>query len=96
MQAVKFTIDEKNKTYTATLPEIELKVTIIDEKSIALLPSDADVGLDILLQACKADAESEARNSTGLISTAQDNLKKYIEGLLYPILKAEGYSLLWD
>lgn len=96
MQKVQFAVDQEHKTYTATLPEIDLKVTIIDEKSMALLPSDADVELGVMLQACKADAENEARNSTDLISTAQENLKKSIEGLLFPILKAEGFSLKWN
>ena len=96
MQKVRFAVDQEHKTYTAALPEIDLKVTIIDEKSMALLPSDADVELGVMLQACKADAENEARNSADLISTAQENLKKSIEGLLYPILKAEGFSLIWN
>ena len=95
MKKVQFDIDTEQKAVFATLPEIDLKVTIIDEQSMALLPSDADVGIDSMLKYSKEDAEYEARESTELISTAQENLKTTIEGLLYPILKAQGYSLSW-
>jgi len=96
MKKVKFDVDPESKVVTATLPEIDLKVTIIDEQSMALLPSDADVGIDSMLRFSKEDAESEARESSELISTAQENLKTTIEGLLFPILKAQGYSLAWN
>lgn len=96
MKNVLFDIDDENKTVTATLPEIDLKVTIIDEQSMALLPSNADVEIDRMLKSSKEDAESEARKSPELISTAQSNLRATIEGLTYPILKAKGYSLVWN
>ena len=96
MKNVKFDVDPESKVVTATLPEIDLKVTIVDEQSMALLPSDADVGIDSMLRFSKEDAESEARESSELISTAQENLKTTIEGLLFPILKAQGYSLAWN
>ena len=96
MDEVQFDVDTEKKVITASLPEIELKVTIIDEESMALLPSDADVGVDSMLRFSKEDAENEARKSTELISTAQDNLKATVEGLLYPFLKAQGYTLAWN
>ena len=96
MQKVEFAVDQENKVITATLPEIELKVTIIDEKSMALLPSNADVGIDSMLKYSKEDAENEAKESTELINTAEKNLKATIEGLSYPILKPQGYSLVWN
>lgn len=79
----------------ANLPDIELKVTIIDEQSMALLPSDTDVGIDNLLRYCKEDAENEAKESEELMQTARENMKATVEGLLYPLLKAENYSLIW-
>ena len=79
-----------------TLPEINLTVTITDEQSMALLPSNADVGIDSLLRYSRQDAENEAKESTELISIAQDNLKATIEGLLFPILKTHGYSISWN
>ena len=96
MQKVQFDVNTENKTITATLPEIDINVTIIDEQSMALLPSNADIGIDSMLKYSKEDAENEARESTELINTAQDNLKATIEGLLYPILNSEGYTLLWN
>ncbi len=95
VKKIKLDIDETNKTVTVTLPEIELKVTIIDEQSMALLPSNANVELSRMLTCSKEDAEKEARESKELMKTASENLKAMIEGLLYPILNAEGYSLIW-
>ncbi len=95
MKKLQKDVDEKNKTVTVTLPDIDLKVTIVDEQSMSLLPSDADVGIDSMLRYSKEDAEREARKSEELMNTAQDNLRATIEGLLYPILKARGYSLIW-
>lgn len=96
MQKVHLETNEEKKTVTATLPEIDLKVTIIDEQSMAILPSDADVEIDSMLRYSKEDAEKEARESEKLLKTAQENLKATIEGLLYPILKAKGFTLSWN
>ena len=96
MKQVQFDVDSEKKVVTAILPDIDLKVTIIDEQSMAILPSDADVGIDSMLKYSKEDAENEARESSELINTAQENLKATIEGLLFPILKAQDYSLVWN
>ena len=96
MKDVQFEVDKNNKIVNAILPDIDLKVTINDEQPMALLPSNADVGIDSMLRFSKEDAEREARESEELINTAQENLKATIEGLLYPILKAQGYSLTWE
>lgn len=96
MKQVQFDVDSEQKVVTATLPTIDLKVTIIDEQSMAILPSDANVGIDSMLKYSKEDAENEARQSSELINTAQENLKATIEGLLFPILKAQDYSLVWN
>ena len=96
MQNVQFDVDKENKTITAILPDIELKVTVIDQQSMLLLPSDANVGIDDMLKYSKEDAENEARNSKELLETAQSNLKSTIEGLLLPITKAQGYILNWN
>ena len=89
-------VNEENKTVTAVLPEIELKVTIKDEESMALLPSNANVELKDMIKYSKEDAEREARASGELIDTARKNLEDTIEGLMYPILKAQGYTLVWN
>ncbi len=95
MRKVQFEVDTDNRVVTAILPDIELKVTIIDEQSMALLPSDADVEIDNMLKYSKEDAEKEARESEELINTAKNNLRATIEGLLYPMLKAQDFSLNW-
>ena len=96
MQKVQFDVNQENKTVTAALPDIDIKVTIIDEQSMALLPSNADVGIDSMLKYSREDAEKEAQESTELINTARENLKATIEGLLYPILNPQGYTLRWN
>ena len=96
MQKVQFDVNQENKTVTAALPDIDIKVTIIDEQSMALLPSNADVGIDSMLKYSREDAEKEAQESTELINTARENLKATIEGLLYPILNPQGYTLRWS
>lgn len=96
MKKIQFNVDSEAKVISVSLPDIELKVTITDEQSMALLPSDANIEVDSMLKYSKEDAENEARESQELISTARDNLKATIEGLLFPILKTQGYSLTWN
>lgn len=62
---------------------------------MALLPSNADVAIDQMLKFSKEDAETEAMQSTDLINTAYENLKAAIEGILYPVVKVQGYSIIW-
>lgn len=96
MHQVKFDVDTEHKTVTATLPEIDLKVMIVDDQPMSVIPSHEEVRLDRMLKYSKADAESEARASGALISAARENLKATIEGLLYPVLKTQGYELTWE
>lgn len=96
MDEVGFDIDESDKTIIITLPDIDITVTIVDEQSMAILPSDADVGIPSMLKYSKEDAENEANKSEELIDAARDNLKATIEGLLYPVLKPQGYSIKWN
>lgn len=88
-------INEKDKIVTAKLPDITLKVRIVDEQSMPVLPSDADVDIGTMIECSKEDAEREARESKELIDTAQESLKATIEGLWFSVLNAEGYSLVW-
>lgn len=93
MQEVRFDVDTENKIVTAALPDISIKVNIIDEQSMAVLPSNADVGIDVMLKCSKEDAEKEAMESGELIAVARENLEAIIKGLLLPILKSQGYTL---
>ena len=95
MEKVEFDINTEDKTVTAALPDIQILVNVVDDQSMALLPTDADIGIDEMLKYSKEDAEREAMESDELIETARENLKMTIEGLLYPVLHAQGYSLAW-
>ena len=97
MSDVKITdVDTDNKTISMSIPPIDLKVTIVDEQSMNTLPSSTNVSLNTMLKNCKEDAESEARQSKELMDTAQENLKATIEGLAFPILKSQGYKIIWN
>lgn len=97
MKEVRLEADPENKILHVFLPEIGLNVTIVDEQSMTLLPKDVkDIEVAELLRSSKEDAEKEARNSEELIRTARENAKEVIEGLLYPVLKTEGYTLSFN
>lgn len=96
MNDVAFNVDTKDKVVTAALPEIGIKVNIIDEQSMLVLPSDADVGIEAMLKYSKEDAEKEATESGELKVVARENLEAVIKGLLLPILKPQGYTLVFQ
>lgn len=96
MKDVKLEVDPENKRVTAALPDLKLNVTVIDEQEMALLPSDADVSIGEMLKAAGEDALNEAQQSGELMAAARDNLAKTIEGLLLPVLEAQGFSLAWN
>lgn len=96
MKEVRFDIDSENKIITTTLPEISLKVSIVDEQSMAVIPSDKKVGLDVMLKYSKEDAEKEAKETNELMDTARINLESTIKGLLLPIIEPQGYSLIFN
>ena len=85
----------ENKVITASLPDIGIKVNLIDEQSMFVVPSDADVGIDAMLKYSKEDAEKEAMESKELKAVARENLEAVITGLLLPILKPQGYTLVF-
>ena len=91
---IQLDVDQDSKIISVILPEIDINVTIVDEQSMALLPSGSDVGIDILLRCSREDAENEAKQSEELLSTARENLQATIEGILYPIAKVQGYSIV--
>ena len=93
MKDVKFDVDAENKVVTATLPDIGIKVNVIDEQSMAVLPSNTDVAIADMLKYSKEDAEKEATESGKLKIVARENLESTINALLLPILKPQGYTL---
>lgn len=96
MEDVLFDVDPETKVVTAALPEIGLKVSMVDEQSMFVLPSDANVTIDQMLQAGKEDAAREAAESGALQQTARENLESVIRALLLPILKSQGYTLAFQ
>lgn len=96
MGQVQFDIDHANKRVTPTLPEIKITVNAIDEKTLDFMPEKIDVELKEILLDCKADAEDESLQSKELLNTAEKHLQSVIEGLTYPLLKQEGYKIVWE
>lgn len=95
MEKVKIDPDLDRNALIITLPEIDINVTIVDEKTMAVLPKGSDVEINMLLKVSREDAEREASESTDLINVATENVKATIEGLMYPVLKANGYTIIW-
>ena len=60
------------------------------------MPEKIDVELKTILSECKKDAEREASRSTELLNTAEENLQSIIEALTYPLLKQDGYRIVWE
>lgn len=96
LRKIDYVVDENNKEIIASLPDIDYTVTIVDQDSVALLPDNVNIELPELLKTSKEDVENEAMKSKELVSAARNNLKTSIEGLLYPILNTEGFSLMWQ
>lgn len=96
MKQVKFEIDDENKTVKPILPEIQINSNTVDENNISFIPDDVDIELRDALVACEEDAKIESQKSTELIDSARENLKSIIEGLIDPILKPNGYKIIWD
>ena len=96
MDEVDFDIDNENKTVKPILPNIQITTNLVEEESLSFIPSDVKVDLKEVLTACKKDASQEAAKSEELVESAEENLKSIIEALLYPILDANGYTIIWD
>ena len=93
MKDVEFDVDTECKVVMAALPEIGIKVNVIDEQSMSVLPSNTDVAIADMLKYSKEDAEKEATESGELKNVARENLESTIKALLLPILKPQGYTL---
>ena len=94
MKDVDFDIDNDKKTVKPILPKIQITTILVEEESLSFIPSDIKKDLKDILIACKNDASKEAAKSEELIESAEENLKSIIEALLYPILDANGYTII--
>ena len=89
-------IDHEAKKVILRLPEIQLKAGIVDEDEMRTMPANASVSLPEMRKASLADAEKEAKASGELTRTARENLESTIRGWLYPLLKQQGYTLVFE
>ena len=96
MNDVDFDIDDEKKTVRPILPDIKINSNTVDENCISFIPDDVDIELRDALIACEEDSKVESQKSSELIGSARENLKSIIEGLIDPILKPNGYRLIWD
>lgn len=95
MKEVEFKIDHEKKTIRPILPPIEINSKTVDENNLSFIPSDTDIDIKDALIVCEEDAAGESKKSTELIASAKTNLESIIEGLLDPIVKANGYTVVW-
>lgn len=95
MSDIVFEVNHDSKTVTATLPEIKLTAYIADESKLSLMPSNPDINLHDLIAVCEQDAQEEALASSELLSSAEENIKSIVNGLLYPVLVSHQYALIW-
>lgn len=96
MNDVIFDVNKDTKVITATLPEIKLKTIVNEEAPMHFLPSNADLPPADAVQWSTLDAEKEANESGELKKVARENLEATIKGLLLPILKPQGYALVFN
>ena len=92
---IDFKIDEKNKTIRPIIPQIKINDVIINEGSISTIPENATAKLKETLLYCKEDALNEASKNQKLMEIAKSNLQDSITALLTPIIKQNGYKIVW-
>lgn len=96
MSKIKFIVDDKKKTITPVIPDIEIERPVIDESSFEFMPENADYNFKDVLTACKNDAQREVKETDTIYSIAEQNLKQTIEGLLLPVIEPERYEIVWN
>lgn len=95
MKDISFEIDNEKKTVTPVLPEIKINSCTVDEEKLSFIPENTTADIKDVLNACEEDAETEASQSLQLMRSARENLKDIVEALIYPILNANGYTVVW-
>lgn len=95
MNHVEFDVDEQKLTIRPILPEIKIQANIVDEKKLSFMPENIEIDLQDALRVCQDDAEREAKASNELFKVAQENLENTVEALIYPLIKDQGYSVIF-
>jgi hypothetical protein len=96
MSDIIFEIDNENKTVKPILPEIVITADPVEKESLSFMPSKVNTTIGDALMLCKTDMKQEAQSSPELMETAKAQLKTTVEALIYPIVNANGYSVIWD
>lgn len=96
MSDIRFEIDNENKTVKPILPEIVITSDPVEQESLSFMPSKVNTTIGDALMLCKTDMNQEAQSSPELKETAEAQLKTAVEALIFPIVNANGYSVVWD
>ena len=97
MKDIQFNIDKEKKTVSPVLPEIQLTPNLItNENSPSFIPEDTKIELKEVLLICEEDVQEEAKKSAELMKVAKENLKNTVEALIFPIVEANGYEIIWE
>ena len=95
MGKVTFKVNEQNKTITPVLPKIEITQISLDPSNIGFIPANAMGDLKQAFAVCKEDIQKEANETKELYDIAGENIRSTMEALLYPILDANEYAVVW-
>lgn len=95
MKDIKFDIDNEKKTVTPIIPDIKITACTVDEEQLSFIPENTTADLKDVLKACEEDAETESKESPQLMESAAENLKSVVEALIYPVVNANGYSIVY-
>lgn len=94
MEKIRFTVDDEKKTVKAVLPDIKLTPVLEDEYSY--IPENYGGNIKDVREICEKDVIAKAEKAPEFYQSAEDNLKNIVEALTNPLLKAEGYTLIWE
>jgi len=95
VEDIDFDVDSAQKTVKIILPPVSIESPVVDASSISFIPDNPNIDLPAAIAACREDARRKAEQSEKLIQTAEENLNSIIEALTLPLLKDEGYSIVW-
>lgn len=92
-------VDKNKKEIRITLPEFDLKTSIIfedGEKSLSFIPASHKVEMKDIIKICESDAIEKVNDRVQILEIAKDNAKRTIEGLLLPLVENKNYKIVWE
>lgn len=93
---INFEINNENKTIKPILPEIKIQNVTVKTEGMSFIPDNAKGDINKVRSVCEKDAKKEAENSKELFEIAKENLKSTVEALLKPLIKNDGYTIIWE